>query len=62
MADPSQIVYATNVIPLITTITSSLAAVFSGITAFLSYKLSSKILDELKSDEKLIVGNAIHPQ
>jgi hypothetical protein len=45
----------------ITAILSALAAIFSGICAFLSYKLSSKIRAELKSDEKLIVSKIDHP-
>lgn len=43
------------------TVFSALAAIFSGICAFLSYKLSCKIRDELKSDERIIAGVPIHP-
>lgn len=45
----------------IAAILSTLAAIFSGLCAFLSYKLSSKIRDELKSDENLIVSKIDHP-
>lgn len=38
-----------------------LAAIFSGWCAFLSYRLSQKIRDELKSDERIISGAFIHP-
>ena len=40
---------------------ATLAAIFSGICAWLSYKLSIKIRDELKSDERIIVNKAVHP-
>jgi len=40
---------------------SSLAAIFSGACAFLSYMLATKIRDELKSDERIIAGVPIHP-
>ncbi len=40
---------------------AALAAIFSGICAWLSYKLSIKIRDELKSDERIIVNKAVHP-
>ena len=40
---------------------SALAAVFSGICAFLSYKLARKIQDELKTDERIVAGLPIHP-
>lgn len=40
---------------------SALAAIFSGACAFLSYKLSRKIQDELKTDERIVVGIPIHP-
>ena len=45
----------------ITTVMSVLAAIFSGICAYLSYKLSCKIREELKSDERIIAGVPIHP-
>ena len=41
---------------------SSLAANFSGICAFLSYRLSQKIRNELKSDERIIFGPFQKPQ
>jgi hypothetical protein len=44
-----------------TALLATLAAIFSGICAFLSYKLSKKIRDELKSDERIIVSNFIKP-
>lgn len=37
------------------------AAIFSGITAFRSYRLSQKIRDELKSDERIVAGTPTHP-
>lgn len=40
---------------------SVLAAVFSGMCAFFSYRLARKIQNELKSDEQIIAGVAIHP-
>lgn len=43
------------------TILSALAAIFSGVCAFISYKLSRKIQNELKSDERIIAGVPIHP-
>lgn len=55
---PSSIVGATSVI---TTILSTLAAIFSGWCAYLSYKLSVKLREEMKSDERLIVSKVIHP-
>ena len=45
----------------ITTVMSVLAAIFSGICAYLSYKLSCKIRNELQSDERIITGVPIHP-
>lgn len=45
----------------LTTALSSLAAIFSGACAFLSYNLATKIRDELKSDERIIAGVPIHP-
>jgi len=46
---------------LLAAVLSALAAIFSGFCAFFSYRLSGKIRDELKSDEKLIVSRIIHP-
>ncbi len=43
-------------------ILAALAAIFSGWCAFLSYKLSSKIRDELKSDERIIVSKITQPE
>ena len=40
---------------------SALAACLSGVTAFLSYKLSRQIQEELKSDERLVSGLPSHP-
>lgn len=40
---------------------STLAAVLSGVCAFLSYKLARKIQNELQSDERIIAGIPIHP-
>lgn len=40
---------------------SALTAILSGICAFLSYKLSRKIQDELKADERIVAGVPIHP-
>ena len=40
---------------------SSLAAIFSGSCAFLSYRLSRQIQSEVKSDERIIAGVPIHP-
>lgn len=45
----------------LTTIFSLLAAVLSGIAAWLSYRLSSSIRNELKSDESLVAGVLGHP-
>lgn len=46
----------------LTAVLSSLAAIFSGACAFFSYKLAASIRDELQSDERIIVGNPIHPE
>lgn len=46
---------------MITTILSTLAAIFSGWCAYLSFKLSVKLREEMKSDERLIVSKVIHP-
>lgn len=40
---------------------AALAAVFSGLCAFLSYRLARKIQNELKADEQIIAGTPIHP-
>jgi len=49
----------TEIASSIAAVFSTLAAIFSGICAFLSYKLSKKIRDELKSDEIIIVSKFI---
>ncbi|MBW2742404.1 MAG: hypothetical protein JRE64_27095 [Deltaproteobacteria bacterium] len=36
-------------------------SLFSGFCAYLSFKLSCKLRDEMKSDERLIVSKIIHP-
>ena len=41
---------------------AALAAIFSGICAFLSYRLSSALWNELKSDERLLASEPIHPR
>lgn len=41
---------------------STLAAIFSGACAFLSYRLARSIQLELKSDERIIAGTPIHPE
>ena len=56
MADPWP-----NCLIEITSVASVLAAVFSGLCAWLSYKLSRKIRDEMKSDEIVLVSKTIHP-
>lgn len=40
---------------------ATLAAIFSGWCAFLSYQLTRKIQDDLKADERIIAGVPIHP-
>ena len=48
----------------VSTLTASLAtlaAIFSGACAFLSYRLARKIQDELKSDERIVAGTPIYP-
>lgn len=52
---------AAELLQSISTLAASLAAIFSGVCAFLSYGLSRKIQDELKSDERIIAGIPIHP-
>ena len=44
-----------------TTLLSLIGTLFAGIGAFLSYKLSCKIRDELKSDEDIVASRFIHP-
>lgn len=46
---------------MITAILSTLAAIFSGWCAYRSHKLSVKLREEMKSDERLIVSKVIHP-
>jgi hypothetical protein len=46
---------------VIAAVLATLAAIFSGFCAYLSYKLSCKLRDEMKSDERLIVSKIIHP-
>ena len=50
-----------NVFIQLTSVASVAAAVFSGICAWLSFKLSIKIRDELKSDEIIIASKLINP-
>ena len=50
-----------NFLPEVTSIASVMAAVFSGWCAYLSYKLSSRLREEMKSDETLIASKLIHP-
>lgn len=48
----------------ISTLTASLAAlaaILSGVCAFLSYQLARKIRGDLKTDERIIPGTPIHP-
>jgi hypothetical protein len=40
---------------------AALAAIFSGLTAFSSYKLARAIHRDLKTDEWIIAGTPIHP-
>lgn len=40
---------------------AALAAVLSGICAFLTFKLAKKIQEELASDERILAGTPIHP-
>jgi len=49
----------TEITAAIAAVLSTLAAIFSGMCAFLSYQLSKKIRDELKSDETIIVSRFI---
>ena len=46
---------------LVTAITAMLAAVCSARCAFLSYRLSKKIQDDLQRDETVVVGRLQHP-
>lgn len=50
-----------NLLPAVTSIASVLAAIFSGWCAYLSYKLSARLREEMKSDETLIASKLIHP-
>lgn len=40
---------------------AALAAIFSGVCAFLGYRLARRIQHELKSDERIVAGTPIHP-
>jgi len=40
---------------------AALAAILSGMCAFLSYRLARKIQDDLKTDERIVAGTPIHP-
>lgn len=40
---------------------AALAAILSGMCAFLSYRLARKIHDDLKTDERIVAGTPIHP-
>lgn len=40
---------------------AALAAVLSGVCAFLSYRLARKIHDDLRNDERIVVGTFRHP-
>lgn len=40
---------------------AALAAILSGMCAFLSYRLTRKIQDDLKTDERIVAGTPIHP-
>lgn len=40
---------------------AALAAILSGLCAFLSYRLARKIQDDLKTDERIVAGTPIHP-
>ncbi len=46
---------------LATAITAMLASVCSARCAFLAYRLSRKIQDDLKRDETVIIGRLQHP-
>ncbi len=50
-----------NCLTEITSTAAGVAGVFSVVCAWLSYKLSCKIRDELKSDESVVVSRLIHP-
>jgi len=60
MPEPSLLSF-TNVTSVTAAILAALAAIFSGWCAYLSYKLSAKLREEMKSDERLIVSKIIHP-
>jgi len=59
MSEPIKIVI--EITALIAAILASLAALISGWSAFLNYRLSSQLRDEIKSDETLIVSKLVHP-
>lgn len=40
---------------------AALAAILSGLCAFLSYRLARRIHDDLKTDERIVAGTPIHP-
>lgn len=40
---------------------AALAAILSGLCAFLGYRLARKIQHELKTDERIVAGTPIHP-
>ena len=50
-----------DMLALVTAITAMLAAVLSAWCAFLSYRLSRRIRDDLKRDETVIVGRLHNP-
>ena len=45
----------------LTALMATLAAIFSCVCAVLSYRLTRKIQNELKSDERIVHGTPIHP-
>ncbi|WP_281558383.1 hypothetical protein [Thalassomonas sp. RHCl1] len=47
---------------MLATSLAALAAILSGLCAFFSYKLARKIQNEMKSDERIILGAPIHPE
>ena len=57
MSEPS----FTEAFSAIAAILAALAAIFSGWCAFFSYRLSCKLRDEMKSDERIIISKIIHP-
>ena len=40
---------------------AALAAILSGLCAFLSFRLAQMIQDDLKTDERIVAGTPIHP-